>query len=82
MRVMVLIEKVETGERRWYDDGLAHEATEYMWDAGNYSCDCNRSAFFQRAGHEDEVWFEECGDKAYKVWLVLREDGHFYNVER
>ena len=28
LRVMVLIEEVETGERRWYDAGVAHKGIQ------------------------------------------------------
>ena len=83
MRVMVLIEEVATGERRWHDDGEAHEATEFMWSDGNYSCDCNRELFFVRAGNEPiGVYDVDCSDGRYRVWAILREDGYFYNVER
>ena len=41
----------------------------YMWELGNYSCDCNRYLFFQRAAGEpdDEA---ECGDGKYSVEIV------------
>ena len=81
MRVQVLIEEVATGERRWYDDGNSHRATEFMWNDGNYSCDCNRAWFFARAANEPE-YDVDCGEELYTVIMILREDGHFYNVER
>jgi hypothetical protein len=75
---MVLIEKVETGVRLWYADGEEHSATLFMWEDGNYSCDCNRSLFFGRVNGEAEsdIIEADCGDdREYKVICILREDG-------
>ncbi len=46
-----------------YDFGYAYdpESAEYMFEDGNYSCDCNRSAFLGRAGHD--VAKMDCGDE-------------------
>lgn len=32
---------------------LHESSTLYIWEEGNYSCDCNRSLFFHRAKHPD-----------------------------
>jgi len=41
----------------------------YIWEDGNYSCDCNRALFFARAASEDEP-NETCGHRQYKVnWI-------------
>lgn len=29
---------------------------EFMWSEGNYSCDCNRSLFFQEAGGVEDPY--------------------------
>ena len=80
MRIMVLIEKVETGERRWYDEGDDYSAIEFQWSEGNYSCDCNRALFFARAGGEPEHDVD-CGEELYAVHAILREDGFQYPVD-
>ena len=59
------IKKTTTGETREhliedYDD------SNFIWEDGNYACDCNRELFFERAcGKEpDDV---NCGSKKYLV---------------
>jgi len=49
--------------------GFPAESAEYMFDDGNYSCDCNRSTFIQRKFPE----FSEmgCGDKIKMVSLDI-----------
>ena len=37
-----------TGEARIYEDEYPY--SEFIWNEGNYSCDCNRGLFFARAG--------------------------------
>ena len=37
-----------TGEHFWSD----HEGADYIWDEGNYACDCNRANFFAEGGGE------------------------------
>jgi len=39
----------------------------YIWDEGNFACDCNRKLFFCRAGNEDEPEEIPCGDGKYSV---------------
>lgn len=54
----------------------------YIWEDGNYSCDCNRFLFFMRAADEDEGEWDDlrCGDGGYSVRItdsngyVLYED--------
>lgn len=42
----------------------------YIWEDGNYGCDCNRSLFFARAANEPEPEEPECGDGAFSVRIV------------
>lgn len=50
-------------EYGWDTDG-----SDYMWADGNYSCDCNRHLFFERAAGKEPEWNEgKCGDDAYSV---------------
>lgn len=39
------------------------EYAVYMFEDGNYSCDCNRSLFIQREYGEDAVPFLNCGNE-------------------
>lgn len=42
--------------------GYPQDAAEFMFEDGNYSCDCNRSSFIHDHYPEFEKW-DECGDK-------------------
>ena len=73
IKVKITIRKNATGEIRtfednmsvWLDDGIPNC---FMWDEGNYSCDCNRFLFFERAGGLEPDWDEgPCGHDAYSV---------------
>ncbi len=44
----------------WEND--CGEPEWFMWDLGNYSCDCNRSIFFLDLGQGDEDAEWPCGD--------------------
>ena len=51
----VFIKDVSTGEIRSFEDDHSvyfadGEYNFFMWDEGNWSCDCNRELFFNRAG--------------------------------
>jgi hypothetical protein len=69
----VKIKKVETGEvREYFDEYLVGEDgfDPYMWQEGNYSCDCNRGDFFARANGEEDP-DHDCGDELYKVHIEV-----------
>lgn len=79
--ITVLIRKNATGEVVEHADDapLADDEFEeygcglglYMWDYGNYACDCNRGTFFCAAkGIEDTD--TQCGETAYSV-RILRD---------
>jgi hypothetical protein len=55
----------------------------FMWEEGNYSCDCNRKSFFQRAAAEDQDDKEQrpCGDGGYAVRLRNKLTGRVYYDE-
>jgi hypothetical protein len=42
----------------------------FMWQDGNYACDCNRYSFFQRALNESEDDEVPCSDDKYTVYIV------------
>lgn len=59
IKVIVKIKNNNTGEVRKFEDELnfdeeTNTPSTWMWEEGNYSCDCNRSLFFNRAGNEDD----------------------------
>lgn len=45
------------------NDGL------FIWEEGNFSCDCNRELFFRRAGERPEIDNPECGDTRYRIQI-------------
>ena len=57
------------------------EASGFEWRENNYSCDCNREWFFQRAADEDERENPDCGGERYSVlavWVGNGEGGSVY----
>ena len=60
-----------TGEMRVYEDDGDYN-WEFLWEEGNYSCDCNRHLFFERAaGREPEDGeCPPCGEELYSVEFV------------
>ncbi len=69
---VVFIKKVSTGEvvqyrtDIWSYGGLNF----YLWEHGNYSCDCNRALFFERTkGNEPENI--NCGESEYVVEIEV-----------
>lgn len=67
----VHIRKNDTGEIRVYDSDLFLEdgfPSVYIWEEGNYSCDCNRRLIFARVNDDDdEDWESGCGETEYSV---------------
>ncbi len=67
-----------TGEIRLHTDEYDW-ASGYIWEEGNYACDCNRHLFFHRAaGHEPE---EDCacGHERYSILAI--ENGRIVRDE-
>lgn len=78
--VAVTLTDTKTGKQRVYDteeyfpkDGWS----DYLWTDGNYSCDCNRYLFFQRAdGKTPSLGKAKCGEGRYLVnSIVLKDTG-------
>jgi len=62
----------QTGESVIWEDKEYHY-NDYMWEDGNYSCDCNRELFFKRVKGEDpELEETQCnvGPNRYLAELV------------
>ena len=76
MNYRVLLRKNSTGEVREIDGGEWHEASEFLWTEGNFSCDCNRAILFERAvGKEIDDDESVCGYTAYTAIKAFRADG-------
>lgn len=76
-----LIRNNETKEVRKY---IYHyewlEHSEYIWEEGNYACDCNRSIFWHSAN--DPNWdgeSDDCGDDKYSVQVIGEDDSVLYD---
>ncbi len=71
--------KVETGQIRDVTDevGVDFEYVcwpPYIWEEGNFSCDCNMELFFERAdGREPNGEGLACGDDRFEVCLTSRD---------
>jgi hypothetical protein len=80
--VAIKIRQVASGEIVSYLDYLYWDADNdiphtFIWEEGNYSCDCNRSLFFHRnKGLKDDQFEEsECGDEDYEVEITNPKTG-------
>lgn len=56
------------------------EPSNYIWSEGNFSCDCNRHLFFQRAIDAEERAYV-CGQDKYSVNLENTRTGQVYYRE-
>lgn len=62
---VVFIRKEATREVRKHVDSSPWDG-DYIWADGNYSCDCNRHLFFERAAGNEPEWDSgACGDEAW-----------------
>jgi hypothetical protein len=61
MKLAVEIRDTQQNLTRVYHTGWKGEFSDFIWSEGNYSCDCNRSLFFQRASGKDEMKVLESG---------------------
>lgn len=84
--IIAHIKNNETGEIReyktdaiWDEEKNAPNAS--VWEEGNFSCDCNRYLFFQRAKDEDEDEDVECSDGKYSVNLQNHKTGAYFYKE-
>ena len=77
----VYIRRNADGVIRCYEDLDWHEDSDYpafIWEEGNFACDCNRYLFFCRAANEPETEYDEsdensehrCGDDRYSVRIT------------
>lgn len=69
MKIIATLLKVETGEIReyLYYQEMSEETAAYVWRDGNYSCDCNREIFFERAIGEGTLDDIECSEGRFEL---------------
>ena len=61
------------------DDGSFFD---FQWSENNYSCDCNRRLFFERAGgREPEEHEMPCGEGRFLVVSIIHPDGRLLYTE-
>lgn len=71
--VRVSITDTTTSETRTFDDDGAFDADgfqDYLWEGGNYACDCNRALLFARARGDVEDVEHPCGDSRFTVEIT------------
>lgn len=79
----VHIRRVSDGLVRVYDLEwcIDFESPEYIWEEGNFKCDCNRHLFFEyAAGRESMTEIEQdpgygCSSGRFKIDKIELEDG-------
>lgn len=93
MSYKVRIRKNSTGEERDYEfPKLTWEfpsengsGSMFIWTEGNFSCDCNRYLFFERAGGnpaDPDETEDRCGDDAYTVLHAELPDGKKVEIDQ
>ena len=86
MRYTFEIQDTQTNETRQHQDAYDWNDEShmlFMFRDGNYSCDCNRELFFQRAAGEAETDLDAvvCGEGRYVIARAQREDGSFIEID-
>lgn len=86
VKIIAQIKNNETQEIREYEtDELMLEGEDtphtFIWEDGNYSCDCNRTLFFLRAKDEEEPEDPPCSEGKYSVRLLNAKDRQPYYSE-
>jgi hypothetical protein len=94
VKIVAIIRKNDTGEIRESEHDAIMDGEQphiFIWDEGNYSCDCNRQIFFSSGDEEDETVMEAkelldekrtcCGDGAYSVNLKNPVTGTIFYKE-
>lgn len=79
---IVFIKNVSTGETReipWETPWEDH--SEFLWEEGNYACDCNRELFFARVAGEPDP-DGECGNERFEVWIDDTRGNSLYDDRR
>jgi hypothetical protein len=78
MNVYILLRDTKTDEEQWVDSTYREndDGIWYQWQEGNYSCDCNRKIFFEKAkGTSSWDYDTPCGDGRYRIVATRPEIG-------
>lgn len=86
LKYVVRIRRNSDGHIASYNDSIPKEYAPnkedgfFIWEEGNYACDCNRYSFFCRAVGNDEAKDDDavehlCGHTRYAVLDITFEDG-------
>jgi len=80
------IRKNETGEIQESEEYLHllegdSSPRTFIWEDGNYGCDCNRELFFERAKGNGNFDQEECSEGRFSVNLVNPRNGEVFYRE-
>ena len=86
VNITAQIKNNETGEIRQYAvigiwDKEINGPNTYIWEEGNWSCDCNRCDFWHQSGGEEEWEESECGFEKFSVNLSNPETGEIFYRE-
>ncbi len=87
VKCLVKYRNNETGEAREafenliWEEEFEEKLCLYIWQEGNFSCDCNRYLFFQRAKGEDEIDDDcKCGHSKFDIQIYNPLNGELlYN---
>lgn len=72
MSYSVRIRDTTTGiERTIEKPGEWDDGSDFMWNEGNYACDCNRRLFFARAAGLPDPEPNPCGEGRYSATILL-----------
>ena len=88
VKVVAYVRNNATGEIRQYRtegiwDKEAHDGpvSTWIWEEGNFSCDCNRKIFWGNAAGEDYLSDSPCGDGGFSVNLQNPKTGQIFYRE-
>lgn len=75
MKADIFIKNNTTGEVVNYKDDIDDEGNMFIWEEGNFSCDCNRFLFFERAKGNKPDWDDgKCGNGGFSVNIKVGEE--------
>ncbi len=87
LKIIVTIRKNETGETVVRDDWLLYSpaldgdrVSTFIWEEGNYACDCNRELFFENE-HGRDFDCTRCTDGRFSVSLANKMGGRVFYSE-
>lgn len=78
----ISIKNTETNEVVNYEDSFDENVVIFMWTEGNYSCDCNRYLFFERAKGNNPNWDDgECSTTVNKYLVNIKDKNEYWVKE-